>query len=71
LARNPNEAALHVFLAVDYSEVGREQDAIAQIREIRRISPHYSLEVLKQRMPSIDHVLAQRWYADLSRAGLK
>jgi adenylate cyclase len=70
LVRNPNESALHVFLTIDYSEVGREQDAIAEIRKVRRISPGYSLEMLKQRMPPMDAVLAQRWYADLSRAGL-
>ena len=70
LVRNPNESALHVFLTIDYIEVGREQDAIAQIREVRRISPGYSLEILKQRMPPMDAVLAQRWYTDLSRAGL-
>jgi len=70
LVRSPNDSAIHVYLAIDYSEVGRQQDARGQIGEVRRISPEYSLEVLKQRMPPLDQRLEQRWYADLSRAGL-
>jgi predicted Zn-dependent protease len=71
LARNSNDSAGHIFLAIAYSEIGRDTDARAHMKEALRINPDYSLSVLKQRTPPIDPALARRWFADLSRSGLK
>jgi adenylate cyclase len=71
LARNSNDLVGHMYLAIAYSEIGRNTGARAHIKEALRINPDYSLSVLKHRMPPMDAALAQRWFADLSRSGLK
>ena len=48
----PDHPGVHLILAVSYSEVGREAEARAEAAEVLRIKPDYSLEVLRQRMPS-------------------
>ncbi len=69
--RNPDQITAHVFLAVIYSELGREEEARAEVAEILRISPHYSLEVVRQRIPYKDPALLERQVAALRKAGLK
>jgi tetratricopeptide (TPR) repeat protein len=71
LARNPGDLSAHVYLAIAYSEAGRQADARAQIAEVYRSDPQYSIEELKQRTPPMDSKREQRWFADLRRAGLK
>src|SRR5216683_2242393 len=44
IVRVPHQPWPHVWLTVAYSELGREQEARAQIAEILRISPHFSLK---------------------------
>jgi hypothetical protein len=51
--------------------LGQEQEARAQVAEIRRISPQMSLGVLKERAALQDAAFANRFYSDLSQAGLK
>ena len=51
LTRNPNLLPAHHDLAIIYSELGREEEARAEAAEILRISPNFSLEVLRQRIP--------------------
>ena len=41
----------HVCLAASYSEIGREEEARAEVAEIEKLSPQDSLEALRQRAP--------------------
>ena len=57
-------------LAVAYIEVGREADARAEAAEILRINPQFTL-VDPKKGPLKDLALAERYDADLRKAGLK
>ena len=61
----------HRGLAVIYSELGREAEAQAATAEILRISPNFSLEGYKQRLPYKDPAVLERQIAALRKAGLK
>ncbi len=69
--RNPDRITAHVLLAVIYSELGREEEARVEVTEILRISPHYSLEVVRQRIPYKDLAVLERQVAALRKAGLE
>jgi adenylate cyclase len=71
LTRNPNDSPAHQFLAAIYSELGREEEARAEVAEILRISPNFSLEVLRQRLPYKDPADLERFLDGLRKAGLK
>ncbi|MBI3800763.1 MAG: adenylate/guanylate cyclase domain-containing protein [Deltaproteobacteria bacterium] len=62
LSRNPNVLPPHVNLAVVYSELGRLEEAQAEVAEILRISPAVSLESTRQRLIFKDPVVAERFY---------
>jgi adenylate cyclase len=68
--RNPILPA-HQFLATIYSRLGREEEARAEVAEILRISPNFSLEVLRQRLPYKDPAVLERFLDGLRKAGLK
>jgi TolB-like protein/Tfp pilus assembly protein PilF len=62
----------HVGLAYAYSELSREQDARAEAAEVMRLSPHFSLEKVKQRQPvNQNDPSNQHYLAELRKAGLK
>jgi adenylate cyclase len=46
VVRNPNLLTSHICLAACYSMAGRDEEARAQVKEILRISPKLSLEVV-------------------------
>jgi tetratricopeptide (TPR) repeat protein len=71
LARNPNWLAAHFFLAFVYSELGREAEAQAEVAEVLRLSPNFSLEGVRQRFPLKDPAALERMLAALRKAGLK
>lgn len=71
LARYPNHVGARVRLAISYSEIGREGKAQAEVAEILRLSPDYSLESLRQRFPYKDQARLERQLTALSKAGLK
>jgi TolB-like protein/Tfp pilus assembly protein PilF len=71
LPLNPNWLPTHVSLAVIYSEVGREGEARAEAAEILRISPNFTLEGVRPRLPFKDPVETERIVAALRKAGLK
>jgi tetratricopeptide (TPR) repeat protein len=71
LPLNPNWLPTHLFLAVIYSELGREEEARAEVGEILRLSPNYSLEVLRQRSASKDPAETERFLVALRKAGLQ
>jgi tetratricopeptide (TPR) repeat protein len=70
LSLNPNYLLTHVYLAVVYSELDREEEARAEVAEVLRISPNFSLEGLQQMIPARDPV-TDRVLATLRKVGLK
>ena len=71
LNRNPDRLSAHAYLAAIYSELGREEEARAEVVEVLRISPNYSLEVARQRALYKDQVALERYVDGLRKAGLK
>ena len=71
LALNPNSGAAHRMLAVCYAELGRLDEARAEVAEVLRLNPNYSLEWVRQNMPYKDPADLERWIAALRKAGLK
>jgi adenylate cyclase len=71
VARAPDMVVAHRFLAAIYGELGREEEACAEAAEVLRISPNFSVEVLRQRFPYRDEALLERHAEGLRKAGLK
>ena len=71
LMRNPNHLTAHLLLATIYGEAGQEKEGRAEAAEILRISPNYSLETVKQRIPYKDPAVLERQLAALRRTGLQ
>ena len=70
LARSPDLAPAHRRLAVVYAELGREEEARAEVEEILRISPDASLDAVRRSMPFKDPEELERFIAALRKAGL-
>jgi adenylate cyclase len=70
LTLSPNFQPAHVNLAACYAELGREDEARAEVAEILRLIPNWSLEVVKQ-LPYKDPAVSERYLAALRKAGLK
>jgi adenylate cyclase len=71
LARSPNDLGVLLNLAATYSELGRMEEARAEVAEVLRLSPNFSLEMLRQMNPQKDPALAERSIEALRKAGLK
>jgi adenylate cyclase len=71
LPLNPDFLPIHYFLAISYSELDRQEEARTEVAAVLRISPNYSLEVLRQRLPYKDPAVLERITAALRKAGLK
>ncbi len=67
----PNGVWEHVWLAIAYSELGRDQEARGEAAELLRITPKFSLKAEKERMALRDQALEERYLNDLRKAGLK
>jgi adenylate cyclase len=67
VANYPNLLYAHIWLAVAYSELGRDEQASAEAAEVLRLSPQYKLPT-PEKAPMKD---ARRFFADLRKAGLK
>jgi adenylate cyclase len=68
---NPNFFPAHFNLAICYAELGREDEARAEVTEMLRLEPNFSLERAKQQMPYRDPAVVERMLAALGRAGLR
>jgi adenylate cyclase len=68
---SPADLDAHLILASVYSELGREAEAEAEVAEVLRINPSWSLEVWRQRVPYKDPAMLERVFAALRKAGLK
>jgi adenylate cyclase len=71
LSRFPTFLGAHLTLAAVYSELGRETEARAEVAEVLRINPNFSLEVHKERALIKDPAMLERHIAALRKAGLK
>jgi tetratricopeptide (TPR) repeat protein len=71
LSHYPNILGVHLTLAAVYSELGREAEAQAEVAEVLRLNPNFSLELHKQRAPIKDPAVLERQLAALRKAGLK
>ena len=70
LARNPDHFSPHRALAVIFSELGRKEEARAEVAEMLRISPGVSLEGQRERMCFKDQAVFERYLEGLRKAGL-
>jgi adenylate cyclase len=71
LDRNSDFMPAHVYLAASYSEIGREEEARAEVAEIERLNPQASLEALRPRLSYKDQAVPERLFDSLRKAGLK
>jgi TolB-like protein/class 3 adenylate cyclase/Tfp pilus assembly protein PilF len=71
LLHYPNILGAHLTLAAVYSELGKDTEARAEVAEVLRINPRFSLEVHKQRTPIKDPAVLERHIAALRKAGLQ
>jgi tetratricopeptide (TPR) repeat protein len=68
--RNPDLMVGHLLLAVIYSELGRKEEAQAEVAETLRISPRASMEGQRERMPFKDQAVLERYLNALRKTGL-
>jgi adenylate cyclase len=72
LARYPDDFWTHARLAVDYMELGRNETARAEVAEVLRLYPEFSVEIMFPAASLQSKVLdTDRFRADLRKAGLK
>jgi len=71
ISRYPTMLLAHLMPAAVYSELGQAAEARAEIAEVLRLNPKFSLEVHKQRAPIKDPAVLERHIAALRKAGLK
>ncbi len=70
LTFTPDFLSPHRTLAVIFSELGRKEEARAEVAEMLRISPRASLESQRERMPFKDQAVSERYLESLRKAGL-
>jgi adenylate cyclase len=70
-ATPPNYLPPHLHLAVSYSELGRDAEARAEVAELRRLIPNYSLEGVRRVTAFKNPTDLERYLAALRKAGLK
>ncbi len=70
LTRDPDFLSPHLVLAVIFGELGRNEEARAEVAEILRISPRVSMEGQRERMPFKDQAVLERFLDGLRKAEL-
>jgi tetratricopeptide (TPR) repeat protein len=71
LGQYPNQLGARLNLATAYQESGREEEARAEVAQVMRLNPNYSLETLRKMNLQKDPAFAERGLAALRKAGLK
>jgi tetratricopeptide (TPR) repeat protein len=71
VALAPNFIQARVNLAICYVEVDRLPEAQAEVVEIRRINPGFSLAWMTQRLPYKEQAVTERMVAALRKAGME
>jgi adenylate cyclase len=67
----PDDFIVHIFLAVTYSMMGREEEARAEAAEVLRINPKFSLDAWAKKTPYKDQSRRDEAINALRKAGLK
>jgi tetratricopeptide (TPR) repeat protein len=72
LAVHPDIFWTHLFLAVDYIELGHDDTARTEAAEVLRLNPQFKLDMMFPTVGPKGKVLAEQthWSADLRKAGL-
>jgi adenylate cyclase len=71
IVRNPEFLGNHLALAPLYAEMGRMEEAQQEIQEILRVSPHFSIQILRGLIPSKDKAIVEEVIEAFRKAGLK
>ena len=72
LSHMPDHEITHANLAILYSELGREEEARAEVAEVLRINPRYTLEGMRKGLFLYkDPAPIERDLAALRKAGLE
>ena len=71
LNHNPDFLPAHAYLAGMYGELGRKDEAQAEMAEARRVSPQISLERMRKRLPYKAEATLEHSLNSLRKAGLK
>jgi adenylate cyclase len=71
LQRLPDNFFAHVYLAVTYSMMGREQEARAEAAEVLRLNPKFSVDNYARALAYKDQARNDRIIEALRKAGLK
>ena len=71
LNRDPRLLPVHAFLAFVYMEMGKREEARAQMAEFMRRNPDYSQDVIRETFPLKDAERLENIVESLRKAGLK
>jgi adenylate cyclase len=71
IARFPHNPGAYTNLIVDYTELGRDQEAREEAAELLRVFPHFSLEAMIKRSAQKDEKYSEIFRNDCRKAGLK
>jgi adenylate cyclase len=71
LSSYPAFLGAHVTLAVAHMELGHDREARAEVAEILRLNPRFSITGFQKELAFRDHAINARWGSDLRQAGLK
>ncbi|MGE0825837.1 MAG: adenylate/guanylate cyclase domain-containing protein [Candidatus Binatia bacterium] len=71
IVRNPDHVTSHMLLAAIYSELRQEEKAQAEVAEVLRINPRFSLTVARETSPHRDSAALARLITGLQKAGLR
>ena len=66
LTRYPNDCSSHFQLAIAYAELGQDEAARAEIAQVQRLNPEFSLKMIR-----VTDDTSRRIAADVSKAGLR
>lgn len=67
---NPNSFFAHLELAACLTALGRKKEARAEVAEVLRINPHFSLKKYAKVLPAKDPAVISRYIGLLRQAGL-
>ncbi len=70
ITSSPDFLSPHLVMAGIQSELGRKEEAQAEVAEVLRISPRASLESQRERAPFKDQAVLERYLEALRKAGL-
>ena len=70
MVHNPDFLGVHIALAGLYAIIERSEDAEIEVKEVLRISPGFSIEVLQKMLPLNDPVVRERVVNAVRKAGL-